>query len=45
MAERFGSKITAVYAEERLWNASSRQIDIWLKRILTAKTVNEVFDG
>jgi predicted transposase YdaD len=44
LTERFGAKIAAVCAAERLRNASSRQIDIWLKRILTAKTVNEVFD-
>jgi predicted transposase YdaD len=44
LAERFGSEIAAVCAAERFQNANPQQFNIWLKRILTAKTVNEVFD-
>jgi predicted transposase YdaD len=44
LAERFGSEIAAVCAVQRFQNANPQQFNTCLKRILTAKTVSEVFD-
>jgi flagellar biosynthesis/type III secretory pathway protein FliH len=45
LAEKFGSELAARFAEERLLNASSQQIDSWARRILRANTIDEVFEN
>ncbi|MDR1083751.1 MAG: hypothetical protein LBP22_02565 [Deltaproteobacteria bacterium] len=45
LAEKFGSELAASFAGERLLNASTQQVDFWARRILHAKTIDEVFDS
>jgi hypothetical protein len=41
--ERFGKKAIKNGLGDRILAADAKQLDRWAKRILTAKTINDVF--
>ena len=43
LSKRFGQSILDIRIQERLCTATPEQLDVWVERILDAKTIDDVF--